>query len=1102
MLRTYLLFLLMLSVGLSYGQRKNKKNKQEATSTETKTDDTFTSGTFSGFSFRSVGPAITSGRISDFAVNPDNFSEYYVATSSGGVWKTINHGVTYEPIFDKQGSYSIGCITLDPNNPHTVWVGTGENNGQRSVGYGDGVYKSMDGGKSWKHMGLKESEHIGNIVVDPRNSNVVFVASHGPLWSDGGDRGLFKSTDGGETWTNVLEISKYTGVNEVHIDPRNPDVMYASTWQRRRHVWTFLGGGPESGIYKSTDGGETWHKSQKGLPEGDLGRIGMAVSPVNPDVIYAIAEAEGKKGGFFRSTNRGASWEKRSGFTTSGNYYQEIICDPFDIDRIYAMDTWAQVTDDAGKTFNMLGERHKHVDNHAIWINPNDANHYLVGCDGGIYESYDRAKTWHFKPNLPVTQFYKVAVGQEKPFYNIYGGTQDNFSLGGPSRTTNAAGIVNEDWFITNGGDGFESQADPVEPNIVYAQAQYGWLVRYDKKSGETINIQPQPGKDEPGLRWNWDAPLLISPHNHTRLYFAANKLFKSEDRGNTWTAISPDLTRQLDRNTFPIMDKVWSMDAVAKNRSTSIYGNIVAFDESPKKEGLLYVGTDDGLIQVSENTGGSWRKIESFPGVPERTYVNMLLSSQYEENTVYAAFNNHKNGDFKPYLLKSTDRGQSWTSIAANLPERGSVYAIAEDHIDPNLLFVGTEFGCFFSRDGGQNWIQLKAGLPTVAVRDIAIHKGENDLVLATFGRGFYVLDNYSPLRNVTEEVMEKEAHIFAIEDGLMFLPSMPLGLRGKSFQGESYFTTDNPPIAATFTYYLKESLKTKKELRQEKEKELIKADKALSYPSFEEMRAEDEEEKPFLLFTVTDQEGEVITRLRTSAKEGIKRLHWDFRYPTTTPVSLKRGGFDNPFSSPDQGHLVLPGSYQVAMGKVVAGEYTELVGPQSFKVVPLNNTTLPAKDREALVAFQNKVQELRRGIRGAGSMRGELVNKVKHIKKAIEQTPAAPISLMSEAKSLEQQLSDIQVKLSGNNSISNRQFETAPSISGRVESIVYGLFGSTAAPTQTQKDAYEIAAEEFEPVMEELKAAVKSLQVLEGKLEQFGAPYTPGRIPTWQKD
>ena len=1102
MTRTYLLLLLLLSSSIVFGQRKKKQDKKAETTSESAEKDVFTSGTFSGMKFRNVGPALTSGRISDFAVNPTNFSEYYVATSSGGVWKTVNHGITYQPIFDSQGSYSIGVVTLDPNNPHTVWVGTGENNGQRSVGYGDGVYKSMDGGKSWKHMGLKESEHIGSILVDPRNSNVVFVAAHGPLWSDGGDRGLYKSTDGGETWKNVLEISKYTGVNEVILDPRNPDVMYASSWQRRRHVWTFLGGGPESALYKSTDGGETWFKSQSGLPGGDLGRIGLAISPVNPDVLYAIAEAEGSKGGFFRSTNRGASWQKMNSFTTSGNYYQEIICDPHDVDRVYFMDTWARVTDDGGKNIQMLGERHKHVDNHAIWINPTDPNHYLVGCDGGIYESYDRAKTWHFKPNLPVTQFYKVAVGQEKPFYNIYGGTQDNFSLGGPSRTTNAAGIVNEDWFITNGGDGFESQADPVEPNIVYAQAQYGWLVRYDKQSGETMSIQPQPGKDEPGLRWNWDAPLLISPHKHTRLYFSANKVFKSEDRGNTWEAISPDLSRQLDRNTFPIMDKVWSMDAVAKNRSTTIYGNIVAFDESPKQEGLLYAGTDDGLVQVSENTGGSWTKIESFPGVPERTYVNMLLASQHDANVVYGAFNNHKNGDFKPYLLKSTDKGQTWTSIAANLPERGSVYAIAEDHVDPNLLFVGTEFGCFFSRDGGEKWIQLKSGLPTVAVRDLAIHKGENDLVLATFGRGFYVLDNYSPLREVNEEIMEKDAHIFAIEDGLMFLPSYPLGLRGKSFQGESYYTAENPPIAATFTYYLKESLQTMKQIRQKKEKELAKEGEAIPYPSFEDMRAEDNEESPYLLFTITDEDGQIVTRMKTSATKGLKRLHWDFRYPSTSPVSLRSGGFDNPFSSPDVGHLVAPGTYNVSLAKVVNSEMTELVGPQSFEVVPLNNTTLPAEDREALVAFQKKVGELQRGVQGASNLRRELVNKLKHIKKAIQHAPAAPISLMADARSLEEQLIAIQLKLSGDASVSRRQFETPPSIGGRVGLAVYGLASSTSAPTKTQMDGYEIAAEEFEPVMKELKEVVKAIQELEGKLEQYGAPYTPGRIPTWQRD
>jgi photosystem II stability/assembly factor-like uncharacterized protein len=666
--------------------RDNEKGKTQ--------DDLLADVTLSAFKLREIGPAVTSGRISDFAVNPCNPSEYYVATSSGGVWKTTNAGTTFSPVFDSQGSYSIGCVTMDPNNHHIVWVGTGENNNQRAVAYGDGVYKTVDGGMTWKNMGLKTSEHIGMITIDPRDSDVVYVAAYGPLWSSGGERGLYKTTDGGKTWEAVLTISENTGVSEVHLDLRNPDVIYAAAHQRRRHVFTLIDGGPESAVYKSEDGGKSWEKIVRGLPGGDLGRIGLAVSPANPDYIYAIVEAQDGRGGFYLSTDRGASWKRRSSYTSRGNYYQEIFCDPQDLDRVYSMDVYLQVTDDGGETWSALGERHKHVDNHAIWIDPHNTDYYLVGCDGGIYESFDRGKTWKYFPNLPVTQFYKVAVDNAEPFYFVYGGTQDNYSLGGPSRTVSSHGIVNADWFVTQGGDGFESQVDWKDPNIVYAQSQHGNLFRYDKKSGERMGIKPRERKGEKEYRWNWDAPLLVSPHSNTRLYFAANKVFRSDDRGNTWKVISDDLTRQIDRNKLEVMGRIWPMDAVAKNASTSQYGNIVALDESPVQEGLLYVGTDDGLIQVTEDGGANWRKIDKFPGVPEKTYVNDIVASQHEKDTVYAAFNNHKNGDFKPYILKSTDAGRSWISLASDLPERGSVYSLAEDHVKKDLLFAGTEFG------------------------------------------------------------------------------------------------------------------------------------------------------------------------------------------------------------------------------------------------------------------------------------------------------------------------------------------------------------------------------------------------------------------------
>ena len=549
--------------------------------------------------------------------------------------------------------YSIGCVTIDPTNPNVVWVGTGENNSQRSVGYGDGVYRSEDGGKSWKNVGLKASEHIGKIVVDPKDPNVVYVAAQGPLWAPGGDRGLYKTTDGGKTWNAVLTIDENTGVSDVVMDPRDPDILIAASYQRRRHVFTLIDGGPGSGVHKTTDGGKTWKKITSGLPKEEMGRIGLAIAPAEPDTVYALVEtaAANKAGGTYRSTNRGESWEKRGDYVPGGPmYYQEISVDPKDPERLYSMDVFLKVSDDAGKTWRNLGERYKHVDNHAIWVDPRDTDHYLVGCDGGLYESFDRAATWRFFDNLPVTQFYRVDVDNSSPVYYVYGGTQDNNTLGGPSRTLNAHGTANHDWFVTWGGDGFHARIDPTDPNIVYSTLQHGVLGRFDRRSGEAVLIQPQEKPGDDPLRWNWDSPLVLSPHNPTRLYFAAQRVFRSEDRGDSWTPISEDLTRRIDRNKLKVMGKVWGPDAVAKGASTSFYGNIVSLDESPLVEGLLYVGTDDGLVQVSEDGGKTWRRQDSFPGVPVMSYVSDLFASRFDANVVYATFNNHKAGDFKPY--------------------------------------------------------------------------------------------------------------------------------------------------------------------------------------------------------------------------------------------------------------------------------------------------------------------------------------------------------------------------------------------------------------------------------------------------------------------
>lgn len=1093
LLSTFIVFL-SLFYPLSAGTRYEDPEKQK---------EPYSSAVLNGLNFRCIGPALTSGRISDFAVNPSDRSQYYVAVASGGVWKTTNSGGSWTPIFDNEGSYSIGCITMDPNNSSVIWVGTGENNSQRSVAYGDGIYRSDDGGNSWKNMGLKNSEHIAKIIVDPRNSDVVYAASQGPLWGPGGDRGLYKTTDGGKSWKAVLSISENTGVTDLVMDPRNPDVLYAASYQRRRHVYTVINGGPESAIFKSTDAGATWNKITAGLPGDDMGRIGLAIPPANPDIVYAVIEAANRKGGFFRSTDRGATWEKRSSYVSpSAQYYHEIYADPKNPERVYAMDTYLMVTNDGGKSFQKLGERFKHVDNHAMWIDPDNTNYYLVGSDGGVYESFDRGSTWNYKSNLPVTQFYRVSVDNSSPFYYVYGGTQDNFSLGGPSASTNISGIPNSDWFVTTGGDGFETVVDPEDPNIVYSESQYGGIVRYDRKTGEVMGIKPQEGKGEEPYRWNWDSPLIISPHSHTRLYFASNVLFKSDDRGNTWQKISGDLTRKIDRNKLPVMGKVWGMDAVAKNASTSFYGNIVALTESPLKEGLIYAGTDDGLISVTEDGGKSWRKIEKVQGVPEMTYVSFLLASQHDPNTVYAAFDNHKNADFLPYIYKSTDRGQSWKAIKSNLPARGTVYSIAEDHVNSDLLFAGTEFGLFFTADGGSGWTQLKGGLPVIAVRDLAIQKRENDLVLATFGRGFYVLDDYSPLREIKSGALNKDAFIFPVKDGKMFVQSRPIGMPGNGFMGEGYYLAENPKFGAVITYFLKDAVKTQKQLRQEKEKELVKKGQPVDYPSYESIRAEDEEEAPVLIFTITDEAGNVVKRINAPASAGVNRITWDFRYPPTVPAKLNEEPDDDPFSEPDLGMMALPGTYKVSMAKSVNGVITELAAPVSFKAVPLNAQQLPEKDRIALSEFQKKVGKLRGAVLGAGEVTGELTNRIKLIKKAILNTPSVPASLLAEAKAVESQLNLISRALNGDNSLRRRNENVPVSITERIEGIVYDQWQAWQSSTQTQLDALRIAGEEFTPVLSQLrKIAEEDIRKIEDKMENAGAPWTPGRLPVWNE-
>lgn len=1055
-----------------------------------KADDPFKS-IVNGLKFRSIGPAYASGRIADIAVNPKDHSEYFVGVASGNLWKTVNNGITFKPVFEKYGSYSIGAIAIDPKNPKVVWTGTGENNHQRALAYGDGVYKSLDGGKSWKNMGLKDSRQIGKILINPKDTDIVYVAAEGSAWGPGGDRGLYKTTDGGKSWKKVLNISENTGIADMVMDPCNPDMIIASSEQRRRHVHTKIGGGPETSLYKTTDGGENWRKINKGLPGVDKGGIGLAISPVDPMVVYAMFEAADKMGGFYRSTDQGESWNKMSSHSSSGQYYSRIFCDPKDVDKVYSTETITQYTEDGGKTFKRLGLKDRHVDDHALWINPDDTRNLIIGGDGGVYVTYDSGAAWYHVSNLPVIQFYRVFVDNSKPFYYIYGGTQDNNSMGGPTANLSRDGVTKGEWFVTNGGDGFWSAVDPVDPNIVYAEAQYGVMVRYDRKSGERRYIRPMPGKGEKTYKWNWNTPLIISNHSNTRLYCAANKVFRSDDRGDSWTVISDDLTSKTDRNTWKVMGKYWGADSVAKDVSTSQFGTIVSLDESILDENILIAGTDDGVIQVTTDGGKNWKIYKKFPGVPEYTYISDLMTSRYDRNTIYATFDNRKRDDFKPYVLVSKDLGKTWKSVSATLPDSGTIHTIAQDHVKKELLFAGSEFGVFFSINAGKNWTQLKSGIPTIAVRDMMIQRDKNDLALATFGRGFYILDDYSPLRELTPELLKKESHLFAIRDSLQYIRS------GKKYgQGATDYLGKNPAFGATFTYYLKDSFKSKKSLRKKKEGKLFKKGEKIYVPTWDELREEGREPKSFLAFTITDDSGKVVKKIFKKGSKGINRIVWDFSMNWYEP--LKQGKKFDPLAKQDDGFPAMPGKYNLTLSKVVGGIETKIAGPVEFTTKILNNATLPAKDRSALDKFHKKIAEMSRVLQGNLSAVNEMKEKIVLIRQTLHAMPATSAKVVTDAAETERELDDIIFKFRGHRPKASRE-EIPPgntTITSRFFSVLYAQFATTAAPSGAQLSSMEILTGQMRPIISDLKKIDMKLKGFEKELEKMNAPWTSGRI------
>ncbi|RDK85235.1 VPS10 domain-containing protein [Marinirhabdus gelatinilytica] len=1077
-------FSFIFSAETNAQRKKNQKN--------TTTSASILDSVINGLEFRSIGPAFMSGRISDIEIHPYNENIWYVAVGSGGVWKTVNSGTTWTPIFDDQPSYSIGTVTLDPQNPNIVWVGSGEDSGGRHVGYGDGVYKSMDGGTTWKNVGLKNSEHISRIIVHPEDSNTVWVTAQGPLWSKGGDRGIYKTTDGGATWNKTLGDDEWVGATDLELDPTNPDILYAATWQRHRTVAAYVGGGPGTGLYKSADGGDTWTELKTGLPDTWMGKIGIAISPQSPDVIYAAIEEERRTGGLYRSENGGQSWKKMSNTVSGGtgpHYYQELYASPHHEGFLYLMDNTLQISEDGGKTFYRMNRKNKHGDNHAIAFRESDPDYLIVGTDGGLYETFDHTKTWKYVENLPVTQFYKVAVDDAEPFYNVFGGTQDNSTEGGPSRTDNVHGVQNSDWRVILNWDGHQPATEPGNPNIMYAERQEGTLSRIDMKTGEVIDIQPQAGANEKTERFNWDAPILVSPHNPTTIYFASQRVWKSDNRGDDWTAISADLTKNEERITLPIMGKQQSWDAPWDVYAMSNYNTITSLAESPKQKGLLYAGTDDGSIQISENDGGSWRKVNvgNIPGVPSTAFVNDIKADMFDANTVYVVLDNHKYGDFTPYLLKSTDKGNTWTSLRSNLPDRTLLWRIVQDHVKPNLLFLASEFGIYVSVNGGKHWTKMKGGVPTISFRDLAIQRRENDLVGASFGRGFYILDDYTALREITEDALKNEtAMLFPVRDAWWYIPKSHLSFdAGKGSQGDDHFVAPNPDFGAMFTYYLKESYQTSKAKRKAKEKDM--QDTNIPFAGWEALEKEVLETEPQLVFTVTDTQGNVVRNLTAPAKKGIHRIAWDLRYPSLDAITLQQKKKDENAS----GLLAPPGSYSVTMYLNDNGNVTKLTDAERFEVKPLYESSIKTVPPQEASAFWRTFENTQRSSAQLNMGLDKSIRRAKAMQTALNRSRVQPGALNEKIMKVLEDLQQLNTELNGNYARNEIGEKGNPTLGDRMFAIYRGIERSTYGPTSSHKQQLQIVQQQISNALAKLKVSQQALDVLYDQLQAAGAPY-----------
>jgi len=853
-----------------------------------------------------------------------------------------------------------------------------------------------------------------------------------------------------------------------------------------------MGGGPGSGLHKSTDGGETWMELKNGLPSSNLGKIGLCLSPQKPDVIYAAVEEDLRKGGLYKSYDGGMTWAKQSDAITGGtgpHYYQELYACPHNYDRLYLMDNNAQISDNGGKNFRRMNEKNKHGDNHSINFKMSDPDYLLLGSDGGIYETFDLCENWRYIENLPITQFYDIAIDDAEPFYNVYGGTQDNSTEGGPSRTDNIQGIQNSDWKVVLNWDGHQPATEPGNPNIVYAQRQQGTLSRLDMATGEVMDIQPQPAADETYERFNWDAPILVSPHDPKQIFFGSQRLWRSNNRGDSWTAISKDLTRNENRFTLPIMGRQQSIDNPWDVYAMSNYNTITMVDESPVQRDLIYVGTDDGLIQVTEDGGTSWKQTEAsrLSGVPQRAYINDIKADMFDANVAYMAMDNHKEGDFRPFLFKTTDKGKSWKSITANLPKDNIIWRIVQDHVDKNLIFIGTEFGIYVTQNGGASWTQLKGGLPTISFRDLKIHRRENDLVAASFGRSIYILDDFSALRNMSSTTANTAAALFPVRDAWWYMERSHLGFgKGAGSQGSQHYIAENPPFGALLSYYIKDDYKTQKEQRQEKEKDM--KGQNIPFAGWENLDKENNEIATQIMIVIRNSADEVVRHIPAKTKKGVHRTSWDLRYPITSVVNSSK---PNAWA---KGFMVAPGKYSAELVMVENGVRTQLSEKQYFNVKQMNQPTLQGASIAEVTEFWKSYSNTNKEASALFSELGQQTPKVKLLETALSRTPANTDKISEDLTNLTHKLTDLIAEVNGSPSKSKPGEKTKPLIGERLFALSLGLSNSTYGPTDTHKKSMDIVTSEIASASSELKQVKQEISKIAAAIVQLGGPYIRG--------